>query len=168
MRTRFFLCAMLALAACSSPSPQVYRKEAFDPSSPFEQRFATTPEVACEAGRRALLSQGYLIDSEEAMKVQATKAFQPVSDQQVKLVLSIFCVPSGGEGDRAAIFANGRELRYVLKASAANAGLTVSGIGSISLPWNTTNDSLVKVGEQTVTDPEFYRRFFALIDTFMP
>ena len=38
---------------------------------------------------------------------------------------------------------------------------------SLSLPFGGNNESLVKVGEETVTDAEFYGRFFALMQSFI-
>jgi hypothetical protein len=40
----------------------------------------------------------------------------------------------------------------------------VAGMGSISLPWLSEKESLMKVGEETVSDPDFYRRLFQLIE----
>ena len=51
--------------------------------------------------------------------------------------------------------------------TSANPIVTVTGIGSLSLPFGGNNESLVKVGEETVTDAEFYGRFFALMQSFI-
>lgn len=40
----------------------------------------------------------------------------------------------------------------------------MAGLGSISVPWPTDKNSLVKVGEETITDPDFYYRLFGLIE----
>ena len=55
------------------------------------------------------------------------------------------------------------QTRYELKTSTTSAGVSVAGMGSISLPWLADKDSLVKVGEETVADTEFYQRLFTLI-----
>ena len=76
-------------------------------------------------------------------------------------------VPSGGEGERAAIFRQWPRASLCTEASGKRRS---HGVGHVWFRCHgippTTRWS--KVGEQTVTDPEFYRRFFALIDTFMP
>ena len=36
---------------------------------------------------------------------------------------------------------------------------------SLSLPWALDKDTLVKIGEETITQPDFYQRFFDLIKT---
>lgn len=158
----------LALAACSSmsskPKEDSYKLENFTPDSPYEQSFDINPQAACEAGRRALLSQGYLIDESKADTVKARKFFQPNRDSQVQLTFSLFCL---AEGEGSAVYANVRQVREELKAGSASTGLSVTGIGSLSLPFGGNNETLVKVGEETVTDADFYGRFFALMQSFI-
>jgi len=40
----------------------------------------------------------------------------------------------------------------------------VGGIGSVSLPFSATDDTLVKVGSETISDAQFYERFFQLFE----
>ena len=54
----FVLALASALSACSTPKP-LYQQEQFDAAdSPYTHKFAAKTEPACEAARRALLSQG--------------------------------------------------------------------------------------------------------------
>ena len=162
------LLLIFALSACSVFSSKKkddsYKLEHFTPDSPFEQSFDIGPAAACEAGRRALLSQGYLIDETKPDLVRARKFFQPNRETQIQLTFSLSCL---AEGDGSVVFANVRQLREELKANSASTGLSVTGIGSLSLPFGGNNESLVKVGEETVTDAEFYGRFFALMQSFI-
>ena len=153
------VCALLA--GCAGQPAAIYQAERFDPQSPHQHFFRATQDASCEAGKRALLSQGYVIDQAKADALQATKFFQPDSEHSTALQFSLVCAASG-EG--TVTYANARELRYALKAGSASAGLSVAGLGAISLPWGANNENLVKVGEATVTDPDFYTRFFGLMD----
>ena len=65
----------------------------------------------------------------------------------------------------AAVYASAMETSYELKSSGTSAGLSVAGVGSVSMPWAADKDTLVKTGEVTVTAPEFYQRLFELIRT---
>ncbi|WP_374266169.1 DUF2242 domain-containing protein [Zoogloea sp.] len=162
--------ASLLLAACgtfSKPKDKdaAYRLEHFTPNSPYEQSFdEVKPASACEAGRRALLSQGYVIEEHKPDAVRAKKFFQPERGAQVQINFTLSCLV---EGDGASVFANARQVREELKAGSSSAGLSVAGIGSVSLPFGASNESLVKVGEETITDAEFYGRFFALMQSFI-
>lgn len=157
---RLPLLACALLAACATPAP-VHLVERFDPQSPFQHFFRTSREASCEAGHRALLSQGYVVEQPRPDMLQGTKFFQPDVERSTTLHVSLVCTTAGGG---AVIYANAREQRFALKAGGSSAGLSVAGLGSISLPWGTANENLVKIGEVTVSDPEFYARFFSLVD----
>jgi len=129
--------------------------------TPFEYYSSRTPEGACEVGKRALLSQGYQVDDGKALAIRGEKYFKPVADQATKLTISLVCLPSSLG---AVIYANALETHYQLK-SQNSGGVSVAGIGSVSLPWFMDKDTLVKLGEETVTAPEFYKRLFELIKT---
>ncbi|MBS1190182.1 MAG: hypothetical protein H6R10_1974 [Rhodocyclaceae bacterium] len=156
--------AALLLSACNTTPPTpVYRSEAFNSNSPFEYWSTREPTAACELGKRALLSQGYQVDDSKPQNIRGEKLFQPQPDHGMKLNITLVCLPSNVG---TVIYANGQQTRYDLKSRGSSAGVSVAGLGSLSLPWATDKDELVKVGEETISDPDFYRRLFALIGTF--
>ncbi|MFX7139996.1 DUF2242 domain-containing protein, partial [Acinetobacter baumannii] len=55
-----------------------------------------------------------------------------------------------------------------LKKSPTSASVGVGALGSVSLPFGSNDDSLVKVASSTVTDAEFYRRFFQRLQQYLP
>ena len=163
------LAVVVLLVACATNKPApAWRAESFSEETPFEYRSPAAPNETCSIGQRALLSQGYLIDDSKVDSVRARKYFQPDRSTQVQLTFSLFCLAEDqGETKGAAVYANVRQVREELKAGSASTGLSVTGIGSLSLPFGGNNESLVKVGEETVTDAEFYGRFFALMQSFI-
>ena len=64
-------------------------------------------------------------------------------------------------------FASALQDRYSLKKVNNSASVGVGAIGSLSLPFSSSDDALVKVASETLTDERFYDRFFALIDRFL-
>ena len=155
----------LLLAGCfSTPRHSVYQGETFPAETPFQYFSDREPAGACEIGQRALLSQGYQIDGTltRASTVRGEKYFQPTAEQASKLTITLVCLPSSLG---AVVYASAMETRFELKSRGSSAGVSVSGIGSLSLPWGVDKDTLVKVGEVTVTAPEFYQRLFELIKT---
>lgn len=153
--------ALAALAGCTSTPAPVYRSETFDAETPFQYHSDLPPLVLCEYGKRALLSQAYEVDSSVPSNIRGSKFFQPQADHQVQLRITLTCL---GTGRDTTIYANALQTRYELKAGGSSTGLSVSGLGSISVPWPTDKNSLVKVGEETIADGEFYRRLFVLIE----
>ena len=164
MLSRLALPLLLAtlLAACASAPAPAYRNEAFDAETPFQFHSDLPPLVLCEHGKRALLSQGYEVDASAPLNLRGSKFFQPQSEHQVQLRLTLVCLQTGKD---STLYANALQTRYELKSGGSSTGLAVAGLGSISVPWPTDKSSLVKVGEETISDPGFYQRLFVLIDT---
>jgi hypothetical protein len=153
----------LALSSCSSTQQaRVYQAETFTAETPFQYYSSRDPDNACEIGKRALLSQGYQIEGTQALNIRGEKYFQPTPEQATKLTITLVCLPSSLG---AVIYANALEMIFQLKSRGSSAGVSVSGFGSLSLPWAADKDTLVKVGEETITEPAFYQKLFELIKT---
>ncbi len=166
---RYFLAVAVTilLPACAGKVgrpevPKVYLNEKFKIDSPFEHETMVSPAVSCEAGRKALLGQGYLITQAGSLTVQGNKFFQPNHDSNVKLEITITCVasPKG-----SSVFMTAKQTYYEVKETSDSADFSLAGMGSISLPLGSSSDNLIKVGESTVSDEDFYHRFFALFDS---
>lgn len=158
------LLGALLLSGCVTSGAPVYRGETFSAETPYAHWLPSTPAIVCDAGRRALLSQGYQVDHENTVRIQGSKAFQPGESTHVKLDIALVCIASEGG---STLYANAKQTSYALKASGSSTGVSVAGVGSISLPWTVSGDTLVKVGEETIADGDFYARLFLLIDSLM-
>ena len=165
-RCRFPMLALLIapiMVACqTTQATRAYQTESFSTESPFQYYSSREPDGACEIGKRALLSQGYQIESTQALNIRGEKHFRPTADQVNKLVITLVCLPSSLG---AVIYATALETQFELKSRGNTAGVTVSVMGSVSLPWSVDKDTLVKMGDVTITEPEFYQRLFELIKT---
>jgi len=161
--------AALALAGgCTSTAPKVkvYQDEGFESSETFSRLFDASVDLTCEAARRALLSQGYLVTAANADLVAGRKSFQPASEVHVEVELRVVCARDGG-GASTIAFASALQDRYSLKMLNTSASVGVGALGSLSLPFSSSDDALVKVASETLTDERFYDRFFALLDRFL-
>jgi hypothetical protein len=155
---------LTVLAACSSdPGVSVSRYENFDSEETHSRLIDASPARACEAARRALLSQGYLIDAAAADGVSGRKTFQPERETHVELQMRVVCVADGSAGNVATLFVSGTEERYALKKGSTSASVGVGALGSVSLPFLSGDEALVRVGSRTITQPQFYDRFFLLV-----
>lgn len=154
----FCLCVVFQ-TGCSSQA--VYTAENFSIDSPFKVKVDAEVATACESARRALLGQGYLIESGNSDGIKARKAYKSADDQNTFIEMTIVCLP---ERNGSTLFATGVLSAYALKKSTSSASVGLSALGSISLPIGQSADSLVKVSEETINDKEFYRRFFAVVD----
>jgi Uncharacterized protein conserved in bacteria (DUF2242) len=167
-RTACWVTALLAAAGCSSPKQTVYEHENFDDSGTFSRNYPVTDAASCEAARRALLSQGYIITSNDPKVVAGHKSFQQTGETHMEISFNVTCAADASAEGGATMFANALQDRYALKKVNNSASLGVGVLGSVSMPIGSTDDSLVKVASETVSSPKFYDRFFALVDNFLP
>lgn len=142
----------------------VYKSERFQADETFSRLIDASPERACEAARRALLSQGYVITSAQQIALAGRKEFQPDSEVHIELNFDVACVSDEQYKRISTAFVSARQVRYAVKRSPNASSLGVNGIGSISLPISSSQESLVKIASETIPAGEFYDRFFALME----
>ena len=160
------LAAVAALTACGGrAADSTLIRESFDSGDTYSRTVPGPPAQACEAARRTLLSQGYAIARAGDDAVEGNKNFQPKDEEHEQLVLRISCAP---RGDQALVFVSAVQDRYALKKSPTSASVGVGALGSVSLPFGSNDDSLVKVASSTVQDASFYRRFFERLQQYLP
>ncbi|MFZ5550223.1 MAG: DUF2242 domain-containing protein [Pseudomonadota bacterium] len=161
---------VLLLAGCFTTPPsrlKVYQNEGFTSEETFSRLFDASVETTCEAARRALLSQGYVVTVKKTDAINGVKSFQPEGDVHVQIEFHVVCAPEGGEGKVATAYVNALQDRYALKKSPNSASLGVSAIGSVSIPFTSSDDSLVKVASETIPAGPFYDRFFSLMQRYV-
>ncbi|MDQ1117714.1 MULTISPECIES: DUF2242 domain-containing protein [Pseudoxanthomonas] len=163
------LTAVLLLAGCGhmpfEKKGEMLAKENFDSDGTYSRTFDRSPEQVCEASRRALLSQGYVVSRSDASTVEANKNFQPEPEVHEQVAIRVSCVAqASGE---SWVFASATQDRYNLRKSNTSASVGTA-LGSLSLPFGSTDDSLVRVASLTVQQPTFYRSFFALVERYLP
>ena len=171
----------LALAGCGSSKKEkklaTYEPESFASTDTHARNYAASEAQTCEAARRALLSQGYQVKDATAQQVSGVKSFQPENEVHMEVSLRVVCAKdaraggaatsSDGGKPRTTAFVSALQERYTLKKVSNSAGVGVGVLGSISLPYSSSEDSMVKVASQTVTDERFYERFYALVDRYL-
>lgn len=161
------------LAGCAfSPLPDkpgkpVYQGERFAADETFSRLFDADVDTTCEAARRALLSQGYVISKAEGGLVRGSKHFQPEGEVHVEIAFNVVCVGDGPGQQIATAYVSAQQDRYAVKKNPQAASLGVSALGSISVPLSSTQDSLVKVASETIPAGEFYDRFFTLMQRML-
>ena len=163
---------MLVLAGCGSSGGTrrvSYETEEFDSTTTHTRSYAATEAQTCEAARRALLSQGYMISAANADLVTGRKSFQPAAEVHVEVEFRVVCAREGGKSGKwsTAAFATALQDRYGIKKVNNSASVGVGAFGSLSLPFAGSDDAMVKVASETLTDERFYDRFFTLLGRFL-
>jgi hypothetical protein len=85
----------------------------------------------------------------------------------LQLEIRVVCVPDGKDGKVSIGFVTALQDRYAIKKSNNSASLGVGVIGSVSLPFSSSSDSLVKIGSETIVSVSFYDSFFNVVKQYL-
>lgn len=162
-----FAGAALLSGCAASTAKDFPLQETFASTETYSRPFDAPAARTCEAARRALLSQGYLINTSRTDMVEGQKSFQPAPESHLQMVIRVVCAPEGGSRKSSLGFVTALQDSYALKKSNNSASLGVGAIGAISLPFSSSNDSMVKIGSETITSAAFYERFFELVRKYL-
>lgn len=158
----------LLLTACGSERPKaVYEQENFAQNQTYSRSYPADYKVACDAGRRALLSQGYAIDRMSGDTISGHKNFIDAEGRNTQITFNVNCAPDSTGPSQSQVFANAVQDSFSLKKSSTAASVGVSILGSVSLPISSTDDALVKTSSLTVTRAQFYGGFFDLLQQYL-
>ncbi|MEO7160035.1 MAG: DUF2242 domain-containing protein [Polaromonas sp.] len=155
------------LTGCASPVKAFPSQEDFSSTVTYSRLFDAPAAQTCEAARRALLSQGYLISTAREDLVEGRKNFQPEPESHLQMEIRVVCAPDSPDGQVSLGFVTALQDVYALKKSNNSASLGVGGLGSVSLPFSSSNDAMVKVASKTISSAIFYERFFDLVKRYM-
>jgi hypothetical protein len=159
---------MTALSsACTTDKAKVYQGEEFHAAGMYSHQFPGNAVATCEAARRALLSQGYVVADIKADTVNGQKSFQPDSDTHVEISFHVVCVSDDAKGVTSTAFVNALQDRYAIKKTPSSASLGVGAVGAVSLPFGSSDDSLVKIASETIPPGPIYDRFFAMTGQYL-
>ena len=160
--------AILVMAGCTSAGVKTFGvQENFGSVATYSRLFDATPAQTCEASRRALLSQGYVISSSSADLVEGKKSFQPEPESHLQMLVRVVCVPEANDGKVSLGFVTATQDTYALRKTNNSASVGVGAIGSVSLPFSSSSESLVKVGSETIANDTFYDSFFDLVKRYL-
>ncbi len=161
------LLAIASISGCATDKAKVYSGEEFHATGVYSHKFAASSVATCEAARRTLLSQGYIVADIKADLVNGQKSFQPDGDTHVEIAFHVVCVSDGPDGKSSTAFVNALQDRYAIKKTPSSASLGVGAVGAVSLPFGSSDDSLVKVASETIPPGPIYDRFFELTDNYL-
>ncbi|MFL9923587.1 DUF2242 domain-containing protein [Herbaspirillum lusitanum] len=157
----------MTLSACTTNKKAFYHQEDFGDTPTFVRTFPSGEKSACEAARRALLGQGYVISKSENTVLDGAKSFQPEADKHIEISFHVVCAPDGKDGKNSSMFASATQDGFALKKTNGSASLGVSVLGSVSMPFMSSDDSLVRVTSETIRSGDFYDRFFGAVERYL-
>ena len=84
------LCILASLAGCASSKPSLYHQEDCSETDTYSRTFSASEAASCEAARRALLGQGYIISKApiSMSKLLSTSSAQPMARRRAPVMYS--------------------------------------------------------------------------------
>jgi hypothetical protein len=161
-------CALLVTAAvtvagCASRKPDI-AEASISPKAPFSQTFNGAGDTVCWSVKRALLSQGYMLDRPgDSGVLTGTRDFQPEPKLNVSYRLQTTCADNR-DGTSIVFVVAEREDSQLQKMKQT----TSLGVGPATLTMPSGSARVLGVvRRETVKDPNFYHTFFTLVQNFV-
>jgi hypothetical protein len=152
--------AALLLAGCAShrPAPQ------FTPEAPFSRTVSGPGETVCWCVKRALLSQGYMLDRPNDAGV-LTGSRDEQSDPKLNVTTRLQTSCADNRNGSSIVFVTA--VREESRLQKVNQSTSV-GIGPATLTMPSGSAKVLgTVRRATITDPNFYNQFFSLVQNYV-
>jgi hypothetical protein len=132
--------------------------------APFSRTFQGSGDSVCWGVKRALLSQGYMLDRPgESGVLTGTRDFQPDEKLNVSYHLQASCADNRDGTSIVFLTAQREDSRLQKMKQTTSVGV---GPATLTMPSGSAR-VLGVVRRETVKDPEFYTRFFSLVQSYV-
>jgi hypothetical protein len=155
--------AVSAFSGCASRKVDV-AQASISTQAPFSRTFQGSGDTVCWGVKRALLSQGYMLDRPgESGVLTGTRDFQPDPKLNVSYHLQTSCADNR-DGTSIVFLTAEREDSQLQKMKQS----TSVGVGPATLTMPSGSAQVLGVvRRETIKDPEFYGRFFSLVQAYV-
>jgi len=151
--------AALLVGCAHRPPPRQFTADA-----PFSRNFAGAGDAVCWSVKRALLSQGYMLDRPNDSGVMTgSRDQQPTPKVNITTRLQTTCADNRN-GTSIVFVTATREQNQLQKMQQS----TSMGVGpaTLTLPSGSAK-VLGTVRRETISDPDFYGQFFTLVQNYV-
>ncbi|HTC51788.1 MAG TPA: DUF2242 domain-containing protein [Steroidobacteraceae bacterium] len=152
--------ATALLVGCAHQPPP----KQFTADAPFSRNFSGTGDSVCWSVKRALLSQGYMLDRPNDSGVMTgSRDQQPTPKLNVTTRLQTTCADNKNGTSSVFVTATREENKLQKMSQTTSMGV---GPATLTLPSGSAK-VLGTVRRETITDPNFYGQFFSLVQNFV-
>jgi hypothetical protein len=157
-------CAVAAagalLASCAHHPPPAQ----FTAAAPFSKTFTGSGDTVCWSVKRALLSQGYMLDRpNDAGVLTGSRDEQPKPKLNISTRLQTTCADN--RNGTSIVFVSAEREENALQKMKQTTSLGV-GPATLTMPSGSAR-VLGTVRRETIKDPNFYGQFFDLVQTYV-
>ncbi|HSZ09242.1 MAG TPA: DUF2242 domain-containing protein [Steroidobacteraceae bacterium] len=155
------LSVALAITGCAAKHDT---RGPFTGSAPFSKTIPGSGDGVCWSVKRALLSQGYMLErSSEPGVLTGTRDYQPEKKVNITLHLQTTCADNRNGTSIVFATAQREESKLQKMKQSTSAGI---GPATITMPAGSAK-VLGVVSRETIVDPNFYNSFFVLVEGFV-
>ena len=160
MRVGAAAVAIVLLSGCAHrPPPQQFTADA-----PFSRTFAGSGDTVCWSVKRALLSQGYMLDrAGDAGVLTGSRDDQPKPKLNVTTRLQTSCADNRNGTSIVFVTATREDSQLQKMKQSTSIGV---GPATLTMPSGSA-EVLGTVRRYTIKDPNFYDQFFGLVQTYI-
>ena len=154
---------VLFLAACGGETAY-HRQERFNDDAGHRRDFAVAKTALCEATRRVLIGQGYLVARQDEGNEQilvGQKEFKQEKDRHAVLQLQVIC---SERGKGSALMATALESHYDVAQTKESTRVGLPLVTPMSVISSTTSEGQIKRSGETVNDRAFYDSLFRAVE----
>lgn len=168
LRVRFMRHAVLAAigfaaVGCASHRHDLAR-DSISADAPYSKTFPGSGDVVCWSVKRALLSQGYMLDRpNESGVMTGTRDFQPDAKLNVTVRLQATCADNKNGTSIVFITATREQSRLQKMKQTTSVGV---GPATLTMPSGSAK-VLGVVSRETIQDAGFYNSFFSLVQGYI-
>ena len=148
---------------CASRKHDVAR-QSFSAAAPFSKTIAGSGDTVCWSVKRALLSQGYMLDRpSDSGVLTGTRDYQPDAKLNVTLHLQTTCADNRDGTSIVFVSASREDSRLQKMKQSTSVGI---GPATLTMPSGSAK-VLGVVRRETIQDRSFYDNFFNLVERFV-
>lgn len=160
MRLPFALLLVVQLlAGCGGPDSYAQR-EAFAAETRHRRDFAVAAALLCDAARRAMLGDGYVVTRSDDGRLLGGKEFQVDDTRHAILNLYVSCEARAGG---ATLFVTATEEHFDVKATRQSSSIGFPVLAPLYFGTLREADSQVKIRGETITEKAFYERYYRAV-----
>ena len=155
--------SVITAVGCASRKPEI-AESSISAQAPFSRTFQGSGDTVCWSVKRALLSQGYMLDRpNDSGVLTGTRDFQPDPKLNVSYHLQTTCADNRDGSSIVFVTAEREDSRLQKMKQTTSVGV---GPATLTMPSGSAR-VLGVVRRETVKDPTFYDRFFSLVQSYV-
>ena len=157
---RYALLSLAGLLTACGGTGNYAEREDFAPDARHRQDYAVSATVLCDAARRALLGDGYVVTRSEGERLYGGKEFQIDESRHAIINLYVNCDPRTGG---STLFVTATEEHFDVMTSRQSSSIGFPVLAPLYFGTMLESDQQVKTRGETVRQSAFYERYYRAV-----